>query len=65
MPIDKQQRLDPKAAQRPRDQGGKNFAAAEPPLEVDLNACIKHVGSPRLTRSPLTQAKERAIYRPK
>ena len=28
-----------------RERGGKDFAAAEPPLQVDLNACIKHVGS--------------------
>src|SRR5260221_13122493 len=45
MRIDKQQGVGPKTAQRTRQRRGKDFATAEPPLQVDLNACIKHVGS--------------------
>ena len=51
MRIDKEQRVDPKAAQRARERGGKDFAAAETPLQIDLNACIKHVGRVRFQRS--------------
>src|SRR5258706_11302695 len=45
MRIGKQQCAGPESAQRVREHGGKDFATAEPPLQVDLNACIKHVGS--------------------